>query len=230
MLLNIKNVNKENTLRFFRNQFLVLLIGIILGLILTYDNYSPIITVVTITILFFYSYFDHVIAHMIPKTFFNTHVLFHHNQNENTNNLQTIINWLVEFLTNCSMFLIFYIIKTILNLNFIPNIIILYYAIIYITVHNINYTIFHISENHSFHHKSNLNGKICNYGPDTLDHLFNTNYNDNFEDFTHMLPNMLFAFFILYFIFKPNNIISYINIFNIFTCGAIFFIFYKVFK
>jgi hypothetical protein len=44
-----------------------------------------------------------------------------------------------------------------------------------------------------------------NYGPDIIDHLFGTNDDETFEDFNHMIPNILVAFFLTWYLFTPRN-------------------------
>jgi hypothetical protein len=103
---------------------------------------------------------------------------------------------------NTLMFVCLYIIQNILDFHLVPDIIIFYYGFFYVTVHNINYTIFHASESHVIHH-STIDNKTYNYGPDVLDHLFNTAYTNDFENYNHILPNILVAFLVTYYIYKP---------------------------
>jgi len=226
MKLELPSLNKDQIIKFMQNQFIIFLIVGILGIILTYKQYSPIITILVLGLLLVYSYFVHIFMHILPGNFLNLHLLFHHNQNKNASYLQSIITWIAEVITNILMFASFYLIKNILNLKFISNTIIFYYSVIYITIHNINYTIFHISENHSLHHTT----ETKNFGPDLCDHLFKTNYNNNFENYSHILPNIFFAFLLTYYLFKPNNLIIYRYIKIIFIIYAIILILYKILK
>ena len=101
-------------------------------------------------------------------------------------------------------FVIFYFIQKLLNIDFVPNIIIVYYALIYVSVHIINYSVFHLAKSHVIHHETTTEEKkTCNYGPDFADHLFGTNYDDNFENYNHIIPNILMAFLITYYLYKP---------------------------
>ena len=226
MLPKFEPFTKEEMNKYFKYQFITFLILGILGIILTYKICSPIITIIVLNILALYSYFIHIFLHIHSDNFLNIHSIFHHN-NTNTNFFINAINWIMEIINNILMFLPLYLFKIIFKLNFIPDILILYYIIIYVSVHNINYTIFHASENHSFHHKIK---NPCNYGPDVFDHLFKTNYNNNFENNSHMLPNIFFSFLITYYLFKPNNIIDYKYIKIIFIFYAIIFTLYKILK
>ena len=203
MIINLNLFTKNKFPNFYYCQFSVLFLVYILALILTYKTYSPIVTSISMPILFFYSYFIHILFHNLPNAI-NIHLLFHHNHDENLNNLEYIRNLIIELITNAMFFLGFYFLQKLLNINFVPTILILFYSILYISVHIINYSIFHLGKNHHLHHlSSNKQEKICNYGPDTLDHLFNTNCNDEFENFNHLILNAICSFLITYYIYKP---------------------------
>jgi sterol desaturase/sphingolipid hydroxylase (fatty acid hydroxylase superfamily) len=150
---------------------------------------SPWITFVSMCLLSYYSYFIHVLIHKIPKEC-NPHTLFHHSKNVN----DFWVNLIIETMINVLFFVMFYCAKVLLNLKFIPNILIVYYGLIYVSVHVINYSIFHLGENHRSHHLDQT--QKCNFGPDTFDHLLNSNCNSNYESLMHMLPNILGAFLI----------------------------------
>lgn len=189
---------------FFRNQFIPNFTVFILGLLLTYKKYSPIVVGISIIILYFYSYFIHILFHNFPEII-NIHVNRHHNYEENKNIISRAFNLFIEFLTNILFFVIFYYFQKLLGIHFVPEIIIFYYGFIYVTVHNINYSIFHAAEQHVLHHKTTDDTKIktCNYGPDLVDHIFNTNCNTKFENYNHIIPNTLMSFLITYYFFKP---------------------------
>lgn len=185
--------NKDNLPNFFENHFMVMLIVYVFSLLLMRNTtISPVVTIVSIFFLFFYSYFIHMIIHKIPKEY-NPHILFHHGDNKN----DYWFNWIIETIINVMFFLTLYLINVFLNLR-IPNILILYYGMIYVSVHVINYSIFHFGDNHANHHSDPI--QKCNFGPDTFDHFFNTNCNSNYENFIHMLTNILCAFLIIEYI------------------------------
>ena len=71
------------------------------------------------------------------------------------------------------------------------------WGLIYTTFHNINYSIIN-PQIHKDHHIKDIpysyntsKQKITNYGPDTLDCLFNTKYNTCIEDFNHGVYNII---------------------------------------
>lgn len=189
----------------FSNQFIPNFIIYIFAIILTYKIYSPIITGVFIFILYFYSYFIHKLLHYMPNII-NIHLNEHHNSDENPNILYKFFNLSIELFTNIMFFVIFYFIQKVLQINFVPEIVIFYYGFIYVSVHIVNYSIFHASKTHVLHHETASKiekNKTCNYGPDLADHAFKTNCNNNVENYNHILPNILMAFLLTYYFYKP---------------------------
>ena len=98
------------------------------------------------------------------------------------------------------------------------NIIIIFWGLIYATVHIINYNIIK-SEEHILHHKSDLskygaynkeNNKIYNYGIDVLDILFDTKYknNNSVENINHYAYNCIILV-ILIILFDKFYIVDY---------------------
>jgi len=71
----------------------------------------------------------------------------------------------------------------------VPISVIVFYAVTYTSVHIINYSIIG-SETHRNHHKDTT----TNYGPDTLDHIFGTSYDDTYEDLMPISLNAVGAF------------------------------------
>jgi hypothetical protein len=87
----------------------------------------------------------------------------------------------------------------------VPEIIIFYYGFLYTTVHIINYSIFHTANEHVLHHDTTDDNtvKTCNYGPDLMDKIFETNYSNKFENYNHIIPNIMMSFLITYYFYKP---------------------------
>ena len=102
--------------------------------------------------------------------------------------------------TDASLFYGLYLFQKLIGKEICPNILILYYGIIYVSIHIINYSIIG-NENHKMHH-TKKNQVYCNYGPDTIDHLFNTNCDNKWEDMTHHIPNIVISYFISSCIYK----------------------------
>ena len=198
-------IKKQHFPNFLYNQFIPILFYFILAILLTYKKYNPLNTWLSILILYFYSYFIHIAFHNFPDMI-NIHINHHHNREENKNIINKIINLVLELFTDIMFFVIFYYLQKLLNVNFVPNILIFYYGFIYVTTHIVNYSIFHAAKEHISHHKSTDENKesACNYGPDFIDHLFNTKCDKNtFENYNHIIPNILISFLLTYYLYKP---------------------------
>lgn len=195
-------LNKSILPNYFNNQFIPSFMVIVLGLLLGYKKYSPLLILLSITILYYYSYFIHRLFHNFPN-FINIHMKFHHDKENNKNIFMKYFNLLIELLINIMFFVIFYFIQKVFSINIVPEIYIFYYGFIYTSVHIINYSLFHTSPEHVIHHDSCNNMKVYNYGPDLIDHIFKTNYSNKFENYTHLIPNILIAFLITYYLYKP---------------------------
>jgi len=196
---------KDRLPSIFSNQFIPNFITYIFAVILTYKKYSPIMTSIYILILYFYSYFIHKFLHYLPNII-NLHLNDHHNSIQNQNILYNFLNLSLELVTNILFFVVFYYAQKILQIKFVPEILIFYYGFIYVSVHIINYSIFHASKTHVLHHESSDKidkSKTRNYGPDLADHVFKTNYDNKIENYNHILPNILMAFLFTYYFYKP---------------------------
>ena len=134
-------IQKTHLPNFFNKQFIMFFYFFIFALLLTHKKYSPIYIGFSIFVIFFYSYFIHIAFHNFPDII-NLHVNHHHNAEENKIIINKILNFLLEFVTNIIFFVLFYYFQQITNIHLVPNIIILYYGFIYVTVHNINYSFF----------------------------------------------------------------------------------------
>lgn len=197
-MINLEFFNKTQLPLFFKYQFTTWLIIFIFSLLITKKSKSsPLEVYFSILILIFYSYFIHILFHLIPKNI-NIHLLFHHDNEK----IGYWFSLLIELITNICFFIIFYYIKILCNVHFIPNSLIFFYGLIYVSTHIINYSIFHFGNSHVKHHTS-VENKTCNYGPDTIDHFLNTNCSTYFEDLSHILPNILISYLLTYYYFKP---------------------------
>ena len=69
--------------------------------------------------------------------------------------------------------------------------------IFYTTVHNINYSYFHVNKVHELHHKL----KVKNIGPDVCDVLFGTKHDveNDLENTDHYIPNVAVSSFLVWF-------------------------------
>jgi len=203
-MMNI--INKTSFPNYFNNQFIQSFMILVIALFLGYKKYSPLLISTSIGILYVYSYLIHRLFHNFPD-FMSIHMDFHHNKENNKNIFMRCVNLLIELVTNIMFFVAFYLIQKLLHIDFVPEFIIFYYGFIYVSVHIINYSVFNVSPEHVMHHESSNNGtKIYNYGPDLIDHIFNTNYSKKFENYNHLIPNTLLAFVLTYYFYKNSLI------------------------
>ena len=204
MYLNLKFFNKTNFKKFLYRQFSYSFTLIIFGIILTHKTISPFYTLLLIIGLMYYSYFIHILFHIIPEKY-NPHLAFHHNVEYNSSNNNKIISFIIEVLfVDVVFFLLLYYFQIFINYELFPPILIMYYGIIYISIHNINYSLFHIG-NHQKHHLGDKGGLTKNFGPDTIDHVLGTNQDLVFEHMYHYIPNIIFAFLTTIVIYHNKN-------------------------
>ena len=167
---------------------------IVVGVYLVRKDVSPIHSFLAIFGLYYYSYFIHRAYHYIPESI-NPHMIHHKNKN-----IARIINLMIECLTDMSFFAVLYLFQNLIGYQVFPNILILYYGIVYVSIHIINFSVFG-NENHEKHHNEK-DKKYCNYGPDPIDHIMNTNCDNNWEDMTHHLPNILVSYLICNYLYN----------------------------
>lgn len=156
---------------------------------------------ITIFIMLLSVHLVHHFSHYSICYPFNCTHLYHHNNN---NFLSHFIQIIIEFVCILSPIIIKNLFCT--NSKFFNSYLIIFVYIFYTTVHNINYSIFHVNNIHEYHHLDPLK----NAGPDICDILFNsilkTKYNiqENIENTDHYIPNIGLAVIIII-------IIKYIN-------------------
>jgi len=127
----------------------------------------------------------------ITTYFYDFHDIIHHNSSIN----KTLLNLVIEFISNFWYEGIFYVfILWIFNLHHLIYIKIpLLWGLTYASSHCINYTIFE-PLCHKQHHKN----PYTNFGLDTIDIIMNTKYDINcLEDFNHTAVNMFISFLLL---------------------------------
>jgi hypothetical protein len=134
---------------------------------------------------FMYAFLNNYIGHILLHDelfFFIPYSIIHHYHHTNT--ALHIFSILSEF----SMMTSFMLLPTIFGIPINPWSI-FFNTIVYITIHYINYTYFHINTYHEKHHEQ-IN---TNYFPDILDSLMNTKHvhTPMLENTTHMIPNII---------------------------------------
>ena len=195
MKFNTNFFGKEMFKNYLYNHQPYEVIIILFGIILTYKTISPFYSIFLIFVLGFYSYFMHILLHNIPEKY-NPHLLLHHDTKQTEKNILHNIN-AIFFDIFC--FFILYYFQILINYELIPPILILYYSIIYTSVNNINYSMFHLGK-----YSQHLN-KTSNFGPNSVDHLLGTNDNAPFEHMYHYILNIIFAFLVTVIVFCDKN-------------------------
>jgi len=161
--------------------WILLLISV---LIITWDNICN--GIKTFFFMLLASHLFHYSCHMALYT--NSVHLYHHNHNNYLSHISQVI---LEF---CSI-LFFIFSKRIWGWNFLNEWVIQFYYLFYTTVHNVNYSIFHVNNVHENHHKLLL----LNLGPDFCDILFQTKFDvsQSIENTDHYLINIFFALLVI---------------------------------
>ena len=135
-------------------------------------------------LMLFLSYYFHYTAHVDTS---NSSVhLYHH---ENNNFFSHFIQILLEFVT----ILLIIPLNYLFNIPILDNWSVILFYLFYTTVHNINYSIFHVNTIHEKHHKE----VTTNIGPDICDILFDTKHDENIENTDHYILNILVAYIIV---------------------------------
>jgi hypothetical protein len=143
----------------------------------------------TYFLMMFLSYIFHFTSHFENKN--NSVHLYHHNNN----------NWFSHFIQivlEFSTLLLLIPINYILNLNIVNNWVIIFFYLFYTTVHNINYSFFHVNDTHEKHH----NETSTNLGPDICDIIFYTKYNEEIENTDHYIFNIIFSYLVVISLFE----------------------------
>lgn len=140
---------------------------------------------VTFFVMLFLVYWVHQESHSTRNWLTISHH-YHHEHN----------NWFshgIQILIEMQFGLLLPIVNNVFMDNILDNWVIILLYIFYTTVHNINYSIFHVNQTHELHHE-NIN---TNMGPDICDILFNTKNNTNLhddgylEDTGHYITNII---------------------------------------
>lgn len=165
-----------------RKSWIVLLISVII--IASNDLFNGIYTFL---FTLFASHLFHYACHLALYT--NSVHLYHHAHHNYLSHISQII---LEF---CSI-LFFIFSKHLFGWCFLNEWIVFFYYFFYTTVHNVNYSIFHVNNVHENHHKLLL----LNLGPDICDILFQTKFDlpDGIENTDHYLWNISFGLILIF--------------------------------
>jgi len=131
-------------------------------------------------VMFFISYYLHVETHKKNTVFTLLHRYHHSNNNYFSHVTQCVLELCFPFF--------FLVIYSIFGTILLDKWIILFSVVFYSSIHNINYSYFHVNKIHSLHHTH----PFTNYGPDVCDILFGTKHEgDPIENTNHYIPNII---------------------------------------
>lgn len=168
----------------------------IFSIFLAYPDRNLVQLTIGVIFVEFWIYFIHRLGHSMPKEgilgALNTHWNFHHQHHKL---LDRRIELIIEMFTDLSMNFTLLGIQWLTGVWFVPLSIILYHALVYTSVHIINYSMIG-SETHKKHHLNH----DTNYGPDTMDHIFSSSEDGELEDMTPIIINAIVGFGIIFYL------------------------------
>lgn len=152
--------------------------------------------VMTFFVMLFLVYWIHMESHNVR----NWLTISHHYHHENN-------NWLshgIQILLELQFGLLFPIFNEVFLDNLLDKWVIILLYVFYTSVHNINYSLFHVNQTHELHHE-NIH---TNMGPDICDILFDTKNQENIdtddylEDTGHYITNIIVGTILVVFLKK----------------------------
>lgn len=163
----------------------------ILAIFLISKNTSFSRGIATLVVMLFLVYWVHWESH-VERNWFTISHHYHHEEN----------NWFshgIQILLEFQFGLTLPVLNEFLFDNILDKWVIIFLYIFYSSVHNINYSIFHINKTHELHHEN----IFTNIGPDVCDILFETkndsiiNEDGYIEDTSHYIPNIMIGMFVV---------------------------------
>lgn len=195
---------------------------------LLFINNNILTSYISFAIMLFVVHIAHYVNHFDSSYPFNVVHLYHHNNNNMSSHLLQI---LLEFFSLLFILVLKYLIIFQYGVNVFPFIndwTIVFCYFFYTTVHNINYSIFHVNKIHEIHHKTYMK----NIGPDISDIIFGTKLNPetDIENTDHYIFNVIVSALIvlcLKYLFNKNPILKYVFII-IYFVTMIILIYYTI--
>ena len=164
-----------------RTNALTMCVLLAFSVLLSSPERSPFAAVLGLFVIYGWVYFVHRGLHMLPTSILNPHVYFHH-QHDKT--IDRRVELCIETANDLFMSFSLLLVQNLVGLHLVPTSVVVFYGLLYTSVHIVNYSIFG-SETHRNHHRRML----TNYGPDTLDHLFGTSTDGIWEDLSPITMN-----------------------------------------
>jgi hypothetical protein len=204
--INEKNITVLNCIKDSWLMWAILLFSIV---IISYKDFNK--GLFTFIIISFIAYASHLGSHYFRNVF----TIIHHYHHENNN----LFAYYSQILLEVTLPIVFLPLYLKYDNVYIDPWIVLFFVLVYSSVHNINYAIFRVNDVHALHHKEIK----TNIGPDIFDVIFNTkNKNNNkVENTNHYIPNIIITT-ILVVIIKTFAEINK-NIYSFLKIGLIYF-------
>ena len=145
----------------------------------------------TFGIMLLFSYYIHKETHAVR----NFLTIAHHYHHENNNFISHFVQLLLEFQTGCGLNMLTHYI---FNGELFNSWAMMLSYLFYTSVHNINYSIYHVNHIHELHHKY----QDTNMGPDICDIMFGTKNetmpaNEYLENTDHYIFNIIIVMIIV---------------------------------
>ena len=184
--------------------------------------------ILTLFISIISSHLTHYMLHHPLSYPLNISHIYHHDHN---NFMSHFIQILLEFVALLAMIGCKFVcnIYSLIDLSFLNDYVLIFFYLVYTTIHNINYSIYHVNHVHEIHHKVYFQ----NMGPDICDLVFNTKYKpeEGVEDTNHYTLNIigaLLATLCLKYLIGPRNLFDtpfkylYVGIYLLFVVISIY--------
>lgn len=167
----------------YKTNWLSYLVFLVAAVILSAENMLLGISLANFS--FFYIYISHIFCHNELCPLYYIHK-YHH---EISGWFSQIIEILLELFLFMSLFFI-------LPANLCNEWIIMFSALLYISIHIMNYGFLHVNNVHVLHHKD-IN---TNFSPDFYDVFFGTKHRTEMavENTNHYIPNIIIVFIVVY--------------------------------
>ena len=169
-----------------------IVIWIFMSALLALPKYSISAALLQAIILLVWSYAGHFLAHLVssegPLSILNPHVYLHH---EKAAQIPRPLELAIETVVNFMGFFFIFILQKITDIELFSPSMIIGAALLYITVHILDYSVVG-NVNHRLHHAKTY----CNYDPEFMDTLFGTRCEPE-KPYTNMvweIPHAIMAF------------------------------------
>lgn len=193
-----------NLKKLIKNNLLVMITLISGGLIIGKPNY--LMSLITLLICVILSFILHYFSHLnipIYDSITRLHISYHHDNHKKHMLTDLLIEFLIDFFIYGGVFvyIIIYLIFPKQEI-FIGRVAIMY-ALFYTSIHLINYTLIK-NKIHIDHHLEHdePEKRICNLGPDFMDHLFETSCKNMYENNNLYVINLIIIIVILKYLCK----------------------------